>query len=847
MTPERWRELRAVFDRLAPLSEAGRASALEALAEEDADLAREARSLLTAGERNPAFLGSPHRPSGDRRGERVGPWELLAPLGEGGMGQVFLARRADQTFDKLVAVKFVHAELLSPVLRAQFAGERQALAALEHPGIARLLDGGESAGGEPYLVLEYVEGSSLLHFAAERRLSGPARIELFLQVLAAVSYAHRHLIVHRDLKPSNILVTQEGEAKLLDFGVAKILASADVAETGSGAATRTLLRALTPEYASPEQVLGGPTTTATDVYALGVVLFELLTGRRPYRVATGAPEEWAEAALHQEVGRVPELGRDLESVVRMALRKNPGERYPTADALADDLRRVLDGRPVAARPASIADRTVKFARRHRAGVVLAAAALLAIVATALVALDAAAEARRERDRAALEAASAQSVADFLAALFQNADPARTRGAKLTAREVLEQGALRIERDLSREPRLQERLLGVLGAVHRDLGLFDRAQPLLERALRLAEEAKPRDELAIARLLGELGSLDRMQGHLEQGQQRLERALAIREPRLGREHPEVGRTLSTLGTILRTQGDISRAKDVLERAVAIADRELPGSSEAGKWRSNLGLVYQDAGELDQAHDAFVRATAILERTEGPDSPFVAMTLDNLGSVLRTQGQAAEALPVLERARGIVERTWGVEHPQYGNALNSLADALSDLGRNEEALPLFRHAAEVYGAALGAEHPYVAWPVRNEAEALLALGRGREALPLYARALAIRKAAYGDAHPETAQSLTDLGLGHAAVGDLRSAETWLRKGLQQSRAVLEPTSLTLAEALTSVADLLVRTHRSAEARALYTEALPIFREALAPADPRVIEVESQIARFGSSPGR
>ena len=324
MTPERWRELRAVFDRLSSLAESERETELAALAESDAELAREARSLLLAEARDAQFLHSPAGGGFERRGEQVGPWELLSPLGEGGMGTVFLARRADRSFDKLAAVKFVHSELLSPRLRERFAAERQALAALEHPGIARLLDGGESANGEPYLVLEYVEGLSLLAFASERGLARRQRLDLFLQILAAVAHAHRHLIVHRDIKPSNILVTAGGEAKLLDFGVAKILTPI----AGDVGATRTLLRALTPEYASPEQVLGGATTTATDVYSLGVVLFELLTGRRPYRVATGAPEEWAEAAFRPlGIGVAGEIKAGKSSIVNALA----GERLAFAD------------------------------------------------------------------------------------------------------------------------------------------------------------------------------------------------------------------------------------------------------------------------------------------------------------------------------------------------------------------------------------------------------------------------------------------------------------------------------------------------------------------------------------
>lgn len=850
MTPERWREVRAVFDRLAPLSEGERETALAALAAHDEELAREARSLLAAEARDAGFLAAPVVDSapatgGDRRGERVGPWELLAPLGAGGMGQVFLARRADRSFDKLVAVKLVHAELLSPLLRERFAAERQALAGLEHPGIARLLDGGESASGEPFLVLEYVEGSSLLDFAARRELSRRRRIALFLQVLRAVAYAHRHLVVHRDLKPANILVTEVGEAKLLDFGVAKILAP-EAADGGSGrAATHTSLRALTPEYASPEQILGGATTTATDIYALGVVLFELLTGRRPYRVPTGAPQEWADAALHQEVGPAAELGRDLEAVLRRALRKDPAARYATVDAFAEDLHRYLDGRPVAARRGGLGYRAARFAGRHRGALTASAVALALLVGLAAVAAD---RLRRERDRAALEAATARSVADFLATLFQKADPARARGAKLTAREVLEQGALRIERDLAAQPAVQAKLLTVLGAVHRDLGLLDSARPLLEKALALRESGAAGDALGRAESLYEAGTLDRLDGDLERARQRLESALALREARLAPDDLEVARTLAALSAVLRQAGDVGGALPLVMRALAIANRAGSGiaPAEAGRWLNNLGLLHQDAGDYEQALAAFTESLAILDRSEGPDSPLPAIPLDNLGQALRQVGRAEEALPRHRRAEELVKRTWGPEHPQYGTALNSLGTTLSALDRRAEAIDCFRRAAAVYTAALGPDHPAVSWPLRNQAEALLALERPAEALPLFERALAIRRAAHGDAHPDTAQSLTDLGLGYAALGDLDAAERWLREGLKQSRVALEPANLGVAEAEIFLADLLVRRRRPDEARALYTEALPILRAAMPGDDPRILAVEAQLAGLSATPG-
>jgi tRNA A-37 threonylcarbamoyl transferase component Bud32 len=597
MTPERWREIRAAFDRLAALAPDERETALSALAEVDGELAREARSLLAAEARDAQFMSRPAGGAADRRGELIGPWELLSPLGEGGMGRVFLARRADASFDKLVAVKFVHAELLSPLLRERFAAERQALAALEHPGIARLLDGGESASGEPYLVLEYVEGQSLLAFATSRELSRRERLGLFLQVLAAVANAHRHLVVHRDIKPANILVNAAGEAKLLDFGVAKILTP--IAEAAG--ATRTLLRALTPEYASPEQVLGGATTTATDIYSLGIVLFELLTGRRPYRIATGAPEEWAEAALHQEVTRTPELPRDLEAIVLRALRKPAAERYPTVDAFAEDLRRFLDGRPVGARRGSLAYRAAKFAGRHRGALAATAIALTVLAATVAVA---GVRLRRERDLAQRRFSQVRELAGVF--LFDVHDAIAPLAGSTEARSLLIGTGLRYldqlaadageDLDLAREiAGGYERLGKLQGAIALpNLGKSQDALTSQEKALRIREQLvkrRPTDpaparelaqsELAMGQALVRLGRMREapahsaravaaLEGLAELDQRTLLTLTAAQRIELQRER---GETLAAHGFLTAAAGDTAGAGPAMDRAVAILDQLL----------------------------------------------------------------------------------------------------------------------------------------------------------------------------------------------------------------------------------------------------------------------------------
>jgi non-specific serine/threonine protein kinase/serine/threonine-protein kinase len=417
MTPADWHRAKTVFAHAAELPAAERAGYLDQACGDDTTLRREVESLLAALDQDAGALETPAAAwagLGAAAPSRVGPYELVREIGRGGMGAVYLAVRADDQYRKQVAVKLMEPSLHAKELEERFRHERQILAELEHPNVARLIDGGVAGGdggmaaGLPYFVLEYVDGVPIDDYAAAAKLTVRQRVELFLPVCAAVEYAHRHLIVHRDLKPANILVTREGVPKLLDFGIAKLLSAEGRAEAGL---TRTGVRLMTPEYASPEQVRGDPISISTDVYALGVVLYELLTGQRPYRPASNAVHEMARVILEQEPDPperiVPELRGDLEKILRMALRKDPGRRYGTVAELADDLRRYLANRPVRARPDTLRYRAGKFIARNKAGTAAAALALLSLTGGLAGALWQARVASEERHRAEAEAAIAR--------------------------------------------------------------------------------------------------------------------------------------------------------------------------------------------------------------------------------------------------------------------------------------------------------------------------------------------------------------------------------------------------------------------------------------------------------
>ncbi|MEO7795536.1 MAG: serine/threonine-protein kinase, partial [Thermoanaerobaculia bacterium] len=468
--PARFALARARFEELAEMPQAARAESLAALTESDPELAAELAELLAAdlaageefldrgvGGYAPELVGEAldaGLAANPEAGQRIGPWKLRALLGRGGMGEVWEAERADGQFDQVVALKLLKRGMDSEEVLRRFLRERQILARLEHPNIARLLDGGIAADGRPYFALERVEGKALGDWCRARRASLRTRVELLIAVADAVAVAHRSLIVHRDLKPSNILVDGDGRVKLLDFGIAKLL-SGDEGEAGER--TRLEARALTPAYAAPEQILGEPVTTATDVYALGVVLYELMTDRLPHdRSATSAaaladkveretltrPSQAAATAGEARKSRL--LAGDLDTIVLKALARDPLRRYESATALAEDLRRHLDGRPVLARPDSRLYRSRKFIARHKVGVMASALALLSLSAGLSAALWQARRAAASALRAEANAARAERVKEFLVASFDIASPEFGIGGTTTASDLIEQAGRQID-------------------------------------------------------------------------------------------------------------------------------------------------------------------------------------------------------------------------------------------------------------------------------------------------------------------------------------------------------------------------------------------------------------------
>ncbi|MEM7353653.1 MAG: serine/threonine-protein kinase [Acidobacteriota bacterium] len=572
--------------------------------------------------------------------EHIGPYRILETLGRGGMGSVYLAERDDEHYRQQVAIKVMRHGLDHPEILRRLRQERQILAHLDHPNIARLLDGGNTPEGLPYFVMERVEGEPIVDFCDHDRLPLRARLELFLQVCSAVQYAHRNLVVHRDLKPSNILVSEDGTPKLLDFGIAKLL-DPELADP-MFAPTVPGMRLLTPQYASPEQIRGEPANIASDVYSLGVLLYELLTGHRPHhaerraelerRVCEAEPlppsqvvltrnttggVEWIPEAVSATREGTPErlrrgLAGDLDTIVLEALHKEPARRYASVEHLADDLRRHLAGLPVSARPDSLAYRGRKFIARHRLAVVTAAAVALTIFGLVLfytlrlgeqrdAAERAAQRAQQAAQLAQREAAKSEQVTGFLTEIFERADPNVAKGDEATVLEVLDQGAAQLERRLRDQPELLSQMRDVIARVYSGRGRYREARELFQRSLDERLDRLGAEHADVATSWHHLGDVAHLESASKTAAGLFRRALDLRLRLFGPDHPEVAASRQGLATALYNEpGAAETSLELYHQALATRRRELgDGQPLVAETLSSLGYVYHDLERLAEA--------------------------------------------------------------------------------------------------------------------------------------------------------------------------------------------------------------------------------------------------------
>jgi serine/threonine-protein kinase len=893
MAEPNWRVVEDLFFAAEELPAAERAAYLEHACAGDEELRARVEQLLSASEavgtRFERLVGAAARDEvvevAPRMPERLGPYRLLRDLGEGGMGAVYLAERADGEFRQRVAIKVVKAGRDSPNLRRRFRHERQVLAQLEHPAIARLLDGGTTPDGVPYLVMEYVEGERIDDFCDRRQLPVQGRLDLFAEVCAAVHHAHTHLVVHRDLKPSNILVTaaagktEPGQVKLLDFGIAKLLDE----ETEAEGLTVLGERPLTPEYASPEQVRDEPITTATDVYVLGLLLYRLLTGKAAYELtATTGPElvrsicesvteppsvafrrllaedgEQAAAIAAARGMSAPRLARllagDLDHIVMKALRKEPQQRYGSAEQLALDLDRYRSGLPVEARRGGWRYRARRFVRRHRTGVVAAAVAVLALgiglVAQRREALRANREAVRanlEMQRANREAAAATRVTDFLVGLFSVSDPGEARGRTVTAREILDRGVAQIDRELADDPRLRARLTDTMARVYKELGLLADAEPLQRRALALQRQVLGDEHADAVSSLVQWGELRREQGKLDEAIAAHEEALARRRRLFGERSLPVAEVQNDLALSLMNRGDTARAGELFQAALTTR-RALQAPAETASTLHNLTILARRQGDYERGRQLGREALAIKQRLYPGDHPSTARTLGQLCNTVSDLGDEEEAIELCRSYVGMSERTLGRDHPQVASALNDLASVLHDQRRYAEAEPLYRRSMAIHVAANGEDSREVDVALNNLAWLLRDRGDLLGAEPLFRQSLQRRRLRWGPEHVDVARAEHNLASLDLELGKLGEAQALLDHALAVRRKLLPAQHQDVGLSLLLAADLELARGRVPAAVERARQGLAVLRAALPAGHVRIAQGELGLGRALLAAGR
>lgn len=872
---EDWQSLWAEFHRIVPLSPDERKRALAGL---PADRAAEIESLLAFNDEPsslldcpPTFINSP------APGHRVGAWVLLECIGEGGMGQVWRAERADGAFESEVAIKLLAVGLPSPGLIERFARERRILARLNHPDIARLLDGGTLDDGQPYLVMDYVRGQSLDRYCRERSLPLTRRLALIARICRAVDHAHRRLIIHRDLKPANILITEHGDPRLLDFGIAHLL-DPDAA----GPATRAIERRLTPDYASPEHLRGEPVDTRSDVYSLGVILHELLTGRRLWSTGSSSSTPGAEELARRVPGRPSQsvssaaerrrLRGDLDRIVAHAVDPDPEQRYADARELGKDIERYLGGFPVLARPPSRRYRLKRFLGRHPLG---AGTGLLAVVAIVVfgsvlwfqsVALRQALEGSREAT------ARAEGLSDFLAELLVEADPQVHQGAPRSVDEVLADAARRLSADSADSPG-SAALQTTLADIFFGRGDYARARQLAERAL--ARDAQSAD----ARLLK--ARLDLIDGRYSAV---LDQTAAL----ISGGPPETARAAQLLrAETYQTMDDLAEASRILDELVEDAGGNIeatvealfrqgglhwgrgdfaaaeasyrqahelqtagfgPGSIQATRGLKAIASARYRQGDLETAEALFRQAIERQEAILDPGHPQIAETRVRLGALLYDRQSFDAAVDELRRARIDQETAFGPSHPALANTLNNLALALAETGRFDDAEAAFADALAINRAVHGEQHSKTAGNLANLGWMKMEQDRAAEALPLLRQALAVQESVFDSDHPQLAYTLHHLGRAALLTGDTEAAERRLNGALAMRRSLYESDHPLLADTL-----LMLGRQRQAvgaldAARSAWREAREIRSRRFGENDSRTLEVDRWLGvdPLASAPG-
>jgi serine/threonine-protein kinase len=787
MDAGRWQRVQNLFHETLARPEPEREAFLRAECGDDAALVNEVLALMAEDARADSLLEQDlaHVAHGifdavAPNFQSIGRYRIVRVLGQGGMGVVYLAEH----LGRRVAIKVLRDASLSPVRRERFEREQQTLAQLTHSSIARLYEADVLADGTPYFVMEYVEGVSITDYCVAHACDVPRRLALFRAVCEAVQYAHRQAVIHRDLKPSNILVTSDGTVRLLDFGIATHVDNLD----RSAAWTQTGQQLMTPAYAAPEQLRRQTVGVYTDIYALGVILYELLCGGTPFDLGDLTPGQAEALILDQEPERPSSRARrspaaptrsapsraqwvDLDVLCATAMHKDPQRRYASVDSLIRDLDHYRNNGPLDARPDQLGYRLGKFVQRHRRAVAGSAAALVAIIGIAAFYTARLAE---QRTLARAEAAKARELSEYLIGLFDAGDPFAESVDKLDVRKLLDRGAERAE-GLAAQPQVQAQMFNALGRVYTMLSEYERAETLLQRALTLRTTGE--QPLDLADTLANLGALRRYTSELESAEKFTREALAIRERHLPPMHPDLAASLDNLGVILSNRDEYAQASEALTRALEIRRKSyVQPHPLVGHTLNNLAVNEFNEGNYDAAERYYREALEVSKATYGPDHAYTAVDLANLGVLLDTKGNYDEADVMLTEALRITQLRLGEDHYETAFRMTQLGGMLRRKGDYDRAEAYLRKSMEIEGRVLEANHRNHGATLNHLALTLQEKGQYAAAEPFLRRSVEVFRASLGPEHPFTGTVTCSLGFMLHLQHRNAEGERYMREGLQ-----------------------------------------------------------------------
>jgi eukaryotic-like serine/threonine-protein kinase len=769
-----WQRIKELFDAALERDPGERAAFLNRVCQADPALRAEIDSLLSAHASAGALSQGPvagYAPVEFHEQESIGPYRLIRRIGEGGMGEVWLAEQAEP-LQRQVALKLIHAGLFDSSLLQRFQAERQSLAVMEHPAIAKVFDAGLTATGQPYLVMEYVPGEPITHYCDRKRLTIRERLELFARVCDGVQHAHQKAVIHRDLKPANILVIEvDGQPapRIIDFGLASVIEPG----AGSGAHGPEVL-AGTPGYMSPEQLAGADLDTRTDVFSLGVVLYELLTGTLPVDCSGLRKESLAQLAARAEEMRVSppsraaasgnsetaqlrscslrqmtrQLAGDPDLIAGKALEADRNRRYGTPSELAADIRRYLAFRPVEAHAPSHGYVLKKYIRRHRVGAVMALVLLLVLAGAAALETMALRRIARERDRAT-------RISDFMVNSFRVADPSEARGNQVTAREILDRASTQVDPGLASDPDMQSQMMMVMGAVYENLGLYTRAEELYRKAAAIRAKRLGPENTETLRSQASLAWALYRRGQYQDSENLLRKVLAVRERRWRENNEDTITVMDYLSAVLNSEGHAREAEALARKVVAFRMR-VDGENNADTLVSinHLALTLQEQGRWPEAEQLDRQQVVGWRRIEGKDSMRGLLAADNLAIILYREGRLEEAETLDRQTLEDKRRILGPDHPETVRSMNTLAAVLTDEGKLPEAQTLAEGVVAVRTRVLGAEHPLTISSMSNLAEILTRRGEYDRAQDLAEQARAAATRVLGADSPQASMATYNL---------------------------------------------------------------------------------------------